>query len=189
MQRILVVEDDPLVSETILCILEEHYQVTLASSAHCAAACLRDEAFDVVLLDCILPGGGVADLIAQAECGGATVVLTSGDPEQIEAQGGGRRLFLAKPFSLNRLLEVVAAVSAERVSSRPHPAPLPQLPTHTGPTVVPLPTASGSSSAREKAWPAVLTGTAWAAAIHVTAATLRALTCAPAVIAAAPHRG
>ena len=36
MQRILVVEDDPLVSETILCVLEEHYQVTLASSASAA---------------------------------------------------------------------------------------------------------------------------------------------------------
>ncbi|MBV9777784.1 MAG: response regulator [Acetobacteraceae bacterium] len=186
MQRILVVEDDPLVSETILCVLEEHYQVTLASSASAAASRLRDEAFDLVLLDCILPGGGVADLVAHAERRGAVVVLTSGDPGQIEAQGGGRRPFLAKPFSLNRLLDVLATARAERFASLPAPGCLPQVPTHGGPAMPPSPAARSVPLAR-RAWPAVLNSTAWAAALHFAAATLFALTRAPAAAAAAPR--
>jgi DNA-binding response OmpR family regulator len=187
MQRILVVEDDPLVSETILCVLEEHYQVTLASSARAAASCLRDEAFDLVLLDCILPGGGVADLIAQAERRGAAVVLTSGDPGQIEAQGGGSRPFLAKPFSLNRLLDVLATARAEQAASLPPPDCVPQVPTHDQPTMALRPPVARSVPPAWRALPTILTGTAWAAALHVAAATLFALTRAPAAATAAPR--
>jgi CheY-like chemotaxis protein len=186
MQRILVVEDDPLVSETILYVLEEHYRVTLASSAYAAASRLRDETFDLVLLDCILPGGGVSDLIAQAERRGSVVVLTSGDPGQIEAQGCGRRPFLAKPFSLNRLLEVLATARAEQIAPLPPPGCLPQVPGHGGPTTAPRPTVARSVPSAWCAWPKVLDGAAWAAALHA-AATAFALNPVPASATAAPR--
>ncbi|HJS85861.1 MAG TPA: response regulator [Acetobacteraceae bacterium] len=189
MQRILVVEDDPLVSETILCVLEEHYQVTLASSVCGAASCLREEPFDIVLLDCILPGGKVADLIAQAERHGASVVLTSGDPEQIEALGGGRLPFLAKPFSLNRLLDLLAATSTQRAASLASPGPdaLPQIPAQCGALATSGPSVASFPIPARRSRPGLLAGTAWTVVLHAAAATLLTLTPAPAAAAAVPH--
>jgi two-component system OmpR family response regulator len=188
MQRILVVEDDPLVSETILCALEEDYQVTLASSARAAASHLQEGTFDLVLLDCILPGGGVADLIAQAERRGAAVVLTSGDPGQIEAQGGGSRPFLAKPFSLTRLLDVLATARAGQAASLPPPDCVPQVPAPDRSTVALWrPPVARSVPSAWRALPTIPTSTAWAAALHVAAVTLFALTRAPAAATAAPR--
>ncbi len=185
MQRILVVEDDPLVSETILCVLEEGYRATLASCARDAAALLRDGEFDLVLLDCILPGGGVADLIAHAERLGVSVVLTSGDPAQIEAQGGGNRPFLAKPFSLNRLLDVLAAVRTPKSAPLPHPVCLPEVTTHVGPMMAPR-TLPRSAPPAWRSLPTALTRAAWAIALHFAATTLFTPTRAPVAAGSAP---
>ncbi len=187
MRRILVVEDDPLVSETILCVLEEHYRVTLASSVCEATAFLQRGEVDLVLLDCILPGGGAADVIEQAERLGAAVVLTSGDPEQIQAQGGGTRPFLAKPFSMNRLLEVLAAVRVPDSAKLPPPGCLPEMPTHLGPTMPPQSVALRSTSQAAGSWPAMLANTAGAVLIQFAAMTLLALTRVPAAAGSAPH--
>jgi CheY-like chemotaxis protein len=187
MRRILVVEDDPLVGETILCVLEEQYRVTLASSVCGAAACLRDGEFDIVLLDCILPGGGVADLIAQAERLGVSVVLTSGDPEQIEAQGSGKWPFLAKPFSMNRLLDLLATIPSAESAPLPHPSCLPEINQHIESIQVPRPIVLRSAPLGWRSWPAVLTRTACAVALHVAAMTLFALTRAPAAAGSAPR--
>ena len=184
MRRILVVEDDRLVSETILCVLEEHYRVTLASSVSDAAARLREGVFDLVLLDCILPGGTVADLIEQAELLGATVVLTSGNPEQIQAHANGRRPFLAKPFSLSRLLEVVTEVGSPDSAPLPDPPGLPESPGQIGLSLAPQPVLLGSS-APAGGLTAVLSAAMCAAALQIAATTLFAAIYAPAAAGSA----
>ncbi len=110
--RILLIEDDPLVSEVIAAVLEDRYVVTRAPCASSAQALLREGFFDAVLLDCLLPGGGAARVMVEAEGLGVPVVLTSGHMDQMELRSGGARPFLAKPFSVDELLAILERTQA-----------------------------------------------------------------------------
>ena len=121
-RRILVVEDDPLVSEMIAFALEDQYVLTIAACAADAEFCLREGVFDVVLLDCVLPGGRADHVAREAERLGIPVVLASGDIEQIDRHNGKARPFLTKPFSIDRLTEVLDTVVAARKTSLPNAA-------------------------------------------------------------------
>jgi CheY-like chemotaxis protein len=106
--RILVVEDEPLVAETIASALGDKYQVQLAASAAAATDRLQAGRVDLMLLDCLLPGGQLGEVIAQADALQVPLVLMSGDLGRIEALEGGRRPFLGKPFTIDALLATVA---------------------------------------------------------------------------------
>ena len=103
--HILVVEDQPLVAETIASALSDGYDVVCGATAREALEILERGTSDLVLLDCLLPGGRVAEVIACADKAGVPVVLMSGDTERIDALRGGTRPFLAKPFSMDALME------------------------------------------------------------------------------------
>ncbi len=106
--RILVVEDEQLVAETIASALADQYEVHLAESAGTAIARLQSGGFQLMLLDCLLPGGQLNEVIAQADAIRMPLVLMSGDLGRIEALEGGRRPFLGKPFTIDALLTAVA---------------------------------------------------------------------------------
>jgi DNA-binding NtrC family response regulator len=108
-RRLLLVEDDRMVQETLTLMLDDYYEVVLAASVVSALTCLRAPtatSFDVMLLDCLLPGGTVRDILTAADQRSIPVVLTSGDPEQAEAIDP-TRAFLSKPFSHATLLAVL----------------------------------------------------------------------------------
>jgi DNA-binding NtrC family response regulator len=108
-RRLLLVEDDRMVRETILLMLEDDYEIDLADSAGAALAHLRaaDVApVDVMLLDCLLPDGNLANVLAEADQRSIPVVLISGDPHQGEAMGRAR-CFLPKPFTQATLLKAL----------------------------------------------------------------------------------
>ena len=107
--RIFVVEDDRMVRETITLMLEDDYDIDVAVSVRTALVHLRAQDLsppDVMLLDCLLPDGHLADVLAEADQKGIPIVLISGDPGQAERIDPSRR-FLSKPFTLARLLEVL----------------------------------------------------------------------------------
>lgn len=108
--RILVVEDQPLVAETILSALTDDYDVTCGANATEAMARIENDAPDLVLLDCLLPGGRANEVIALADRRGVPVVLMSGAMDQIDTLSNGSRPFLAKPFSMIALAETVREV-------------------------------------------------------------------------------
>ncbi len=108
--HILVVEDEPLVSATVATALEDQFVVTIAASATAAEQELEARRFAAVLLDCLLPGGRAADVIAAADRKGIPVILMSGAPDQINALAGGSRPFVSKPFSIQQLSEVLRRV-------------------------------------------------------------------------------
>ncbi len=112
--RILVVEDQPLVAETIVAALGDDYTVTCGASAPEAMRIIGADAPDLVLLDCLLPGGHAAEVIELADRLGVPVVLMSGDMDQIEALSTGGRPFLAKPFSMAALAGTVRAALPAR---------------------------------------------------------------------------
>lgn len=116
---ILVVEDDPLVSEVVSLALGDSYTVVMAQTAQQALEALRRGGIRLMLLDCTLPGGIDASLIPEADRGGATVILMSGDPERMRKLVDQPRPFILKPFTLAGLLERVDAAWASSPGDEP----------------------------------------------------------------------
>jgi two-component system, OmpR family, phosphate regulon response regulator OmpR len=118
--HILVVEDDPLVSEVVVDALDDAYQTSCAETAAAALECLRAGGIDAMLLDCTLPGGLDPHLVPMADEAGVPVILMSGHPEMMESVPGSGRPFILKPFSLTSLLTTVQQAieaSPSRVAS------------------------------------------------------------------------
>lgn len=105
--HILVVEDDPLVSEVVAAALDDDYQTSLVETSAAALDRLSAGGVDLMLLDCTLPGGIDMELIPEADRSGVPVILMSGDPERVEGLAVEPRPFILKPFTLADLLSVV----------------------------------------------------------------------------------
>jgi DNA-binding NtrC family response regulator len=108
--KILVVEDDPLVSDVIEAVLEDTYPVALTETAADALNVLRQQEICLVLLDCTLPGGISPDLLQEADQKGTPVILMSGDPDRMRSISQTPRPFLRKPFTLAGLRGTIESV-------------------------------------------------------------------------------
>jgi DNA-binding NtrC family response regulator len=108
--HILVVEDDPLVSEVVVDALDGIYQTSCAETAAAALTRLRAGGIDAMLLDCTLPGGLDPHLVPTADQSGVPVILMSGHPDMVESVPGASRPFILKPFSLTALLTTIERV-------------------------------------------------------------------------------
>ena len=105
--RILIVEDDPLVADLIAGALnDDGYSIATTATVPGAVRELREATFGAVLLDCLLPNGDCAEVIAAAQAREVPVILMSGDPTLIDTETG--LPFLAKPFSIEGVGENVA---------------------------------------------------------------------------------
>lgn len=107
--HVLVIEDDPLVSEVVIDALGDRYETSHAETASKGLERLRAGGVDLMLLDCTLPGGLGEALLPAADGGRVPVILMSGNPGMAE-QVPGHRPFVLKPFSLSALLEAVQGV-------------------------------------------------------------------------------
>jgi DNA-binding response OmpR family regulator len=118
-----VVEDDALVGETIAAMLDGHYEAIVAETvdqalSHLTALPPEDvpgsrphPAPDLVLLDCLLPGGGLPALLQAADERAIPVVLISGDPARAAGIDASRP-FLPKPFNQAKLLGLLRTIPA-----------------------------------------------------------------------------
>jgi DNA-binding response OmpR family regulator len=123
--EILVVEDDPLVSEIIAAAFDDNYTTTIVETAAGAMEILRRGGVRLMLLDCTLPDGAGGELIPEADRIGAAVILMSGDPGRMPKLADRPRPFVLKPFSLAGLLDTVETVLASfspGVSGAPGPS-------------------------------------------------------------------
>jgi DNA-binding response OmpR family regulator len=127
--RILVVEDDPWIRRMVCWALEEEgLQSDEAADGRVALACLAERRPALVLLDIGLPlvdGFGVADAL-HATYGEAVpiVVMTANGQAAKSAARVGATAFVAKPFDMSELLQIIRHLvegdessSAEVVSS------------------------------------------------------------------------
>jgi DNA-binding NtrC family response regulator len=114
--QILVVEDDPLVSEVIAAALDDTYPTTVVETSVAALRLLKAGEFRLMLLDCTLPGGVDVDLLPEADRAGTAVILMSGDPGRMAKLTDQPLPFVLKPFTLAGLLETVEAVLASTAS-------------------------------------------------------------------------
>jgi DNA-binding response OmpR family regulator len=124
-QRIFVVEDDPLLAESLVRALQQQgYRVGHARRGHDADALLQAHRFDLLLLDIGLPDIDGFELLRRLRArGDATPVLVVTAREAVDERVHGLDLgaddYLTKPFSLS---ELEARVRALLRRARPAPA-------------------------------------------------------------------
>ena len=109
-KRILVVEDDPLVTEVVVDALDGLYDTSHAENSAAAMRYLQAGGIDAMLLDCTLPGGLDPHLVPMADDSGVPVILMSGHPDMQDRVPGVPRPCIQKPFSLNALLSTIESV-------------------------------------------------------------------------------
>jgi two-component system cell cycle sensor histidine kinase/response regulator CckA len=114
-ETLLVVEDDPALSELIRELLQENgYRVVAASSPEEAltVADRHEGALDLLVTDIVMPGMNGKDLASRLreKCPRLRVLYMSGYTEDIVGQRGlldGASVFLAKPFTEEALTQSV----------------------------------------------------------------------------------
>ncbi|WP_047861559.1 response regulator [Archangium gephyra] len=112
MSRILIVEDEEVLTDSLRDILEgEGHQVLTAQNGLDALGTIARERLDLVLLDLMLPlvnGLKVLEAVRRDAPSTAVIVVTSCGREALEGQPV--QGFLRKPFSLEALLGAVKHV-------------------------------------------------------------------------------
>ena len=124
MSRVLVVEDDAAVRSTVSTFLElEGFDVeAVASTREALSRLSASNRYDIVLSDIYLDERTGLDVLAAAKAANAAtaVILMTGRgtvETVMRATAGGAFDYIAKPFDLDRLLEVLRRAEA---SSKPH---------------------------------------------------------------------
>jgi len=123
--RVLVADDEPSVRATVRRLLERRgATVVVAADGLEAEARLRDERFELVVLDVQMPGRSGYDVLAlaRATLPALPVVLMSGYTERVRGEGGEEEpdAFVEKPFSAKVLDAAIDEVLRVRAA---HPGP------------------------------------------------------------------
>src|SRR5438270_9442923 len=120
--KVLIVDDEKDLRELLASVLEDHYDVALASNAAGLRQNFSQEAPDVVLLDVKLPDAHGLDLLPQIKkyWPETEVIVLSGHGTVSMAVEAGRRgayNFLTKPFENEKLLaDVKCAIERKQQS-------------------------------------------------------------------------
>ena len=113
MPRILVVDDDETIRDTLYDLLSEVYVCQTAETAEKALARLQADFYDVVLTDISMPGLSGLELLGhiRQKYSDTSVIMISGIGDRERAEGLirlGAFDFLLKPFSLDGVEKSVA---------------------------------------------------------------------------------
>jgi two-component system KDP operon response regulator KdpE len=112
--RLLVVDDDPQIRRVMRVTLSgQGYEVDDARTGEAALEKLRDQRFDLVLLDMNMPGTGGLETCREIRRGSeiAVIMLTVRDAEadKVAALDAGADDYVTKPFSSGELLARIRA--------------------------------------------------------------------------------
>jgi two-component system, OmpR family, response regulator RegX3 len=130
MERILLVEDEAVIAETVaLNLREEGYDVTVAPRGDEGLSRARGERFDLLILDLMLPGLSGLEICKAVRQHSRVPILIltarSREVDKVVALEVGADDYLTKPFGM---LELVARVKALLRRARAAPAALPTEP-------------------------------------------------------------
>lgn len=113
MAKILVADDEEVLLEMVRFSLDAAgHKVVTAKDGKQALDFAKKEAFDLIMLDVMMPhvdGYHVANELAQDPKSPPILLLTSRDydADQAAIKGSGATAFLAKPFEVMELLDIV----------------------------------------------------------------------------------
>ena len=112
--KILVVDDEPQIRRVMRSALtKQRYMVADARNGEEALEKLRDERYDLIILDRNMPGmGGLAacrSIRATSDVGIIMLTVRKTEPEKVEALDAGADDYVTKPFSMPELLARVRA--------------------------------------------------------------------------------
>ncbi len=112
--RVLIVDDEKLLARAMCDVLSDHHEVEHAASVSAARRRLGEAgSFDVVLCDVQLPdghAGHVHEVFRATHPGARFVLVTGGDASVAQQLSCGECPVLRKPFDLDRLPELLAAL-------------------------------------------------------------------------------
>ena len=115
--HILVIEDEPKVARAIRKGLEaENYLVTAASTGEEGYFLATTRAFDLIVLDLMLPGRDGLEILAalrDQHCQTPVLILTARDAveDRVEGLDSGADDYLVKPFAFPELLARIRALT------------------------------------------------------------------------------
>ena len=125
--RLLLVEDDPMIGETVLDVLRaEHFAVDWVKDGEMADTALRSARYDLVLLDLGLPrrdGLDVLKALRQRKDATPVLVVTARDAvaQRVAGLDAGADDYVLKPYDIDELLARIRALtrrSAGRAGAR-----------------------------------------------------------------------
>lgn len=127
---ILVVDDDPDICQLVSQFLEPHgFQVSTAGDGRGMRRIMADKAFDLVILDLMLPDEDGLALCRELRAASRVPIIfltaVSGETDRVVGLEMGADDYLGKPFSSRELLARVRAV-LRRVEAPPTPSQEPQ---------------------------------------------------------------
>lgn len=111
-RRILVVDDEPDITETYQILLEMHgYMVLTANNGVEALDRVTEAQPDLILSDCMMPKMDGIEFIRQArlipELASIPIILMSGAPELHDFSDSLHTLFLQKPILFDEMLHKI----------------------------------------------------------------------------------
>ncbi|MFB5677860.1 response regulator transcription factor [Paenibacillus terreus] len=115
-QRLLVIEDEPTLARLLTYNLtQEGYEVETEDHGTAGFEKASREAFDLILLDLMLPGMNGLDILNKLRTQGVTtpiIILTAknGEAEVVQGLKSGADDYITKPFGVSELLARVDAV-------------------------------------------------------------------------------
>ena len=112
--RILIVDDEPQIRRVLRSALtKQGYIVADARSGEEALQKIRDERYDVLILDRNMPGiGGLAtcrEIRSRSDVGIIMLTIRKADEDKIEALDAGADDYVTKPFSMPELFARIRA--------------------------------------------------------------------------------
>ena len=113
-KRILIVDDDPEICETLSDILdEEGYDVVTANDGQEALEKIRQDSFNLVITDIKMPimdGMALLKEIEKSHANIEVIVITSygNEGQQVEATRLGAYEYLNKPLKVDQLKNIIA---------------------------------------------------------------------------------
>jgi len=120
--RILVVDDDPQIRRVLrTSLISQGYEIDDARNGEEALERVRDERFDLILLDMNMPGkGGIETCRSlRASTDSAIIMLTVRDSEQdkVQALDAGADDYITKPFGFPELLARIRAALRRTIAA------------------------------------------------------------------------
>lgn len=109
--RILVVDNEPMITEVLREMLGEGRDVRVTNDPVFAADLLKEEPFDVLVTDFVMPGmdGGRLAEIAFERCQARCIVLTGNDPGQVPPSKAIASVH-RKPLKWSAFLDEISAI-------------------------------------------------------------------------------